>query len=95
MIDVIIKLEEADYDITHWKELGLHLGLKQRTLNVIDYDNPRNAKGCHAECLIKWLERVDDVYRQGEPTYNVLADALDAIGQKAEAKYIRKYIIHI
>ena len=95
MKDVIIKLEEADYDITHWRELGEELGLKKRTLNVIDYDNPRDAKGCHAECLIKWLERVDDVYRQGEPTYNVLVDALCNIGQKAQADDIRKYIIHI
>ena len=95
MNDVLTKLRNTDFDNTKWRALGLELGLHERTLNVIDTTHPRNADRCHMECLAKWLTRVDDVDKQGKPTYNVLADALDAINHKASAAYIRKYIFHI
>ena len=95
MNDVLTKLRKADYYNANWRELGLKLGLRARTLDVIDHDNPRDVDRCLAECLVKWLQRDDNVDEYGMPTYDVLATALDAIDQKNQADYIRKYIFHI
>ena len=89
---MLTKLRKADYDNTNWRMLGLELGLYERRLNVIEQNYPRDADRCHTECLTRWLKRADDVDKQGKPTYNVLADALDNIGLIDEADYIRKYI---
>ena len=92
---MLTKLKYADFDNTKWRALGLKLGLKPGTCNVIDLSNQKDADRCLDECLVKWLQRADNVENKGMPTYDVLATALDNIGQKASADYIRKYIFHI
>ena len=92
---MLTKLKNAYFDNSDWITLGLQLGLHMRTLNVIKQNHPRDAYRCLVECLAKWLQRADDVDYKGMPTYIALADALDAINQKASADHIRKYIFHI
>ena len=46
-------------------ELGLRLGLKKTTLDVIEANYPRDVGRCLIECLSKWLERADDVDSKG------------------------------
>ena len=89
------KLKGASFDNAKWRELGQKMGLRPGTLNVIEQNYPKDANRCLDECLTKWLDRADDVDDKGMPTYNVLATALDNIGQKAQADDIRKYIFHI
>lgn len=87
-----LKLKEADFDNCNWRVLGHELGLRQGTLNVIETNYPRDTNRCHDECLIKWLQRADDVDTcHGVPTYSSLADALDSIDQKNVVDKIRKY----
>ena len=97
--EVLTKLKNAYFDNTKWRELGLHLGLHKRTLDVINGNYPKDTNGCQIECLARWLQRADNVDEYGMPTYIALAVALDKIGQKASAAYIRKsrrkYILHI
>ena len=84
-------LQNANFDNTKWRELGLQLGLRQGTLNVIENNHPRDTDRCHDECLTKWLERADNVDKcHGVPTYSSLADALDMINQKDVTDKIRK-----
>ena len=91
LVNVKIKLNNAKFDNTEWKALGLALGLQIGTLNVIEKDHPNNTNGCHDECLSKWLQRADDVDKcHGVPTYSSLADALDKINLKDVADKIRK-----
>ena len=92
---MLTKLKNAKFNNANWRMLGLQLGLHKRTLDVIDSNHPRDTDRCHMECLTNWLTRDDDVDKQGKPTYNVLATALDNIGMKNQADYIRKYIFHI
>ena len=84
-------LQNANFDNTKWRELGLQLGLRQGTLNVIENNHPRDTDRCHDECLTKWLERADNVDKcHGVPTYSSLADALHMINQKDVTDKIRK-----
>ena len=89
---MLTTLKKASFDNTKWRELGGELGLRPGTLNVIEQNYPRDANRCLDECLTKWLQGADDVNDKGLPTYNVLANALDAKEQTAAARYIRKYI---
>lgn len=85
------KLQNANFDNTMWRVLGLELGLQQGTLNVIENNHPRDTDRCHVECLTKWLQRADDVDKcHGVPTYKSLAAALDKINRKDVADKIRK-----
>ena len=91
MREVKERLRNAHFGNDMWKELGLELGLRQGTLNVIENNQSRNADRCHDECLTKWLQRADDVDKcLGVPTYRSLADALVKINRKDVADKIRK-----
>ena len=87
-------LKKAYFDNSNWKALGQQLGLQQRTLNVIDCNNPKNTDECYDECLTKWLQRADDVDKYGIPKYSSLAAALDKMDMKDVANEIRKYILY-
>ena len=66
-------------------ELGLMLGLKKNTLDVIEANNPRDVSHCLIECLFKWLERADDVDSKGGATWDSLSTGLRSINENAVA----------
>ena len=57
---VLDSLKDGDFPDDSWRKLGLKLGLRDRTLNIIKSDNSES-KYYLKECISKWLMRVDDV----------------------------------
>ena len=83
-------LKDAGFDNTKWMELGGKLGLHNNTLKTISVDERGDTDSCFRECLVKWLQQVDDV---GEPSLTSLADALKKTkDSKVPAKYISECI---
>ena len=62
------------------ESLGLHLGLRHGTLNVIKHDE-KEAKQCMAECLTAWLEGQDCVMKTGLPSWYTLVKAIRRIDE--------------
>ena len=60
------------------KELGLHLGLPAKLLNVIERDHKYSCDQLGA-VLFQWLERNYDVEKYGLPSWSALANAVDPI----------------
>ena len=87
MQDVRTTLKNGDFSNNSWSDLGLELGLSQRTLEDIEANKSRVDERLR-ECLVKWLERADEVDEKGGATWAVLANALERIGQKATADHI-------
>ncbi|XP_019860432.1 PREDICTED: uncharacterized protein LOC109588756 isoform X2 [Amphimedon queenslandica] len=90
---VLDTLNEAGFSQGEWKPLGIALGLYYPTLKAIGDEYRRDEQGCLRQCLGKWLERADDVDAEGGPRMTSLCAALEDIGDKAAADYIRKNII--
>lgn len=42
------------------------------------------------DCLSKWLKKADNVKSKGAPTLGRLSDALEEIGERSAAEYIRR-----
>ena len=77
--DAIDSLQRKHFTSTHWKELGLQLGLYMPTLDEIDDKCRGNPRKCLHECLAVWLRKEDKVTSKGGPTWTSLATALDKI----------------
>ena len=88
--DVIDSLQHKQFTSTHWKELGLQLGLYMPTLDEIDDKCRGNPRKCLQECLAAWLRKEDKVTSKGGPTWTSLATALDKIGEHKVASDIRR-----
>ena len=87
-------LEEKQFIKSEWKELGLELGLYADTLDTIDYNNPRDARGCLTDMLLKWLQGFDGVLDNGGSTWASLANALKNI-DPAVAEHISEFTFTI
>ena len=83
-------MKKYGYSGADYCELGLHLGLSPRTLDIIKENNPRDVERCLRECLTKWLEQADDVKSNGGPTHYSLIKALRKIEQNTVADGIDK-----
>ena len=83
-------MDKHGYSSTSYYDLGLHLGLSARTLDIIKENNPRDVKSCLRECLKAWLEQADDVKSNGSPTHYSLIKALRKMGKNAVADEIDK-----
>ena len=77
--DVVNSLQRKHFTSTHWKELGLQLGLYMPTLDEIDDKCRGNPRKCLQECLAAWLRKEDKVANKGGPTWISLVTALDKI----------------
>ena len=55
-----------------WFNLGLALGLSRNTLDIIDYNHPRDANRCQAEMITAWLRS------SSQPSWQRLASALSS-----------------
>ena len=87
--DVETALKNGHFSSEKYEDLGLELGLYYDTLAKIEANNPRDVDKCLRKCLVKWFERVDGVSNKGEPSWRSLARALEVIGQKPTADYIK------
>uniref|UniRef100_A0A1X7U2V9 Death domain-containing protein n=1 Tax=Amphimedon queenslandica TaxID=400682 RepID=A0A1X7U2V9_AMPQE len=91
---VLDTLNEAGFSPTEWKSLGYPLGLTYDTNKAIEAEYPGDEQGCLRQFLVKWFQKADLVDYKGGPRMTSLCVALEDIGQKAAADYIRKNIIH-
>ena len=87
-------MNEAGYSGREWKRLGLYLRLYNDTLKAIKANHPGDEQRCLRECLVKWLERADDVDNSGGPTMASLCRALERTGERAVAAYISKLLLY-
>ena len=72
--------------MTQWYEIGLHLGLDETDLSIIEHDNPKDMKACIRKMFSQWLQN------DPQPSYKHLLDALVAAGdQKAVHEFCQKY----
>ena len=79
-------LRDGGFSDGSYYDLGLELGLHDRTLDNIKSDNS-NAKDRLRECISKWLKRVNDVNERGGANWKTLCDAVEKINGAA-AEYI-------
>ena len=87
--DISMLLHESHFPMAHWFELGLQLGLYKPTLSNIQANYPRGNNACLTECIARWLQRADGVDSKGGANYDALAEALEEMGEKSTANYIR------
>ena len=90
LAEILRLLKKYGYPGTDYCELGLHLGLSARTLDIIAKNNAGDVESCLRECLTKWLEQADDVKSNGGPTHYSLIKALRKIEQNTVADGIDK-----
>uniref|UniRef100_A0A1X7T5D8 Death domain-containing protein n=1 Tax=Amphimedon queenslandica TaxID=400682 RepID=A0A1X7T5D8_AMPQE len=87
--DVRMLLKDGQFSNVEWINFGLGLGLYHNTLKTIEMDYPRDTNGCVRECLVKWLEKADDVNDKGGAKWSTLIKALEECDQNSTADYIR------
>ncbi|XP_019855392.1 PREDICTED: uncharacterized protein LOC109584188 [Amphimedon queenslandica] len=98
--DLATVLQELEsnqqFSYTDWYQLGLYLGLYERTLKAIEEDYKKSKK-CLMECISSWLKGEDGVRetRGGGSNWISLVAALDTIGQRKVADNIRKKYLHV
>ena len=73
-----------------WKDFGSALGLDDVTLTDVQLRG-NNSSDCMEECLSEWLKKADNVkWYKGVPTLGRLSAALEEIGERSAADYIRR-----
>ena len=90
LAEILDLLRRHGYSGADYETLGLRLGLRPHTLDVIEANNKGDVNGCLAECLKAWLKQVDDVKSRGGPTYDRLIQALRKMGENAVADGIER-----
>ena len=85
--DIMSALRRVNFNMGMWKDLCLRLGLFYNTIDTIEKDE-HGANDCLKSCLIKWLNRNDEVDKKGGATWTALISSLKNIGQipAAESK---------
>ena len=58
-----------------WKNIGLALRLKPHQLQTIE-DSKENVRDCLTDMLTLWLHKTHDVSKYGEPSLQILSDAV-------------------
>ena len=67
-----------------WEDIGVFLGIEDGKLNKIKADNSRSTS-CLREMLREWCKMVDPC-----PTWTILTDALEALGEEKLALSIKQ-----
>ena len=91
LVKILGVLKDGNFPTTKWFDLGLHLHLSYNDLTTINNDYP-DSNQCLRECLASWLNS------DTAATWDTLANAVSATGDKAAADYISKinnYNIHL
>ena len=90
LVIILGVLKDGNFQTTEWFDLGLHLHLSYDDLTKIKSDYSSNSH-CLRECLASWLKS------DTAATWDTLANAVSATGDKAAAAHISKinnYNIH-
>ena len=58
---------------THWREIGIDLGLSDVALDEIEADNPTSVRKCCTAMLAKWLSL------DNEPTWKKMFCAIEVV----------------
>ncbi|XP_019861992.1 PREDICTED: uncharacterized protein LOC109590538, partial [Amphimedon queenslandica] len=83
--EIVSKLKECKFDPGQWEDLCLDIGLYEVTISTIRSDR-NTANDRLRSCLVKWLNRVEDVDKKGGATWESLENGLINIGQKPVAE---------
>uniref|UniRef100_A0A1X7U151 Death domain-containing protein n=1 Tax=Amphimedon queenslandica TaxID=400682 RepID=A0A1X7U151_AMPQE len=86
---IIVLTSDQHLPCAVWRRLGLQLGLYDDRLMTIDTDYRGQSVECFHACMSAWLRGEDKVREKGGPSWSSLATALDTIGEKFIASYIR------
>ena len=83
--EIVSKLKDCKFDPGQWEDLCLNIGLYEVTISTIRSDR-NSANDRLRSCLVKWLNRVEDVDKKGGATWESLEKGLINIGQKPVAE---------
>ncbi|XP_019851917.1 PREDICTED: uncharacterized protein LOC109581885 [Amphimedon queenslandica] len=86
-------LKRCGFPETKWHGLGLRLGLKKSTLDVIEKNHPYDVSRCMTECLSQWLGRVYNVDSRGGANLDSLLDALRSMNETAVAEELKHHVL--
>ena len=86
------KVNKVLKNLLEWQLLGLHLGLRYRTLEKIKSDYHKNIDECKMAMLTAWLQQQDDVPQKRVPSWLVLQAALEKMDDNYHADKILDYI---
>ncbi|XP_019861339.1 PREDICTED: uncharacterized protein LOC109589757 [Amphimedon queenslandica] len=89
LAEIVSKLKECKFDPSRWKDLCLDIGLNEVTIRTIRSDED-TVNDRLRSCLVKWLNRVEDVDKKGGATWESLENGLINIGQKLVAEKLRE-----
>ena len=67
---------------TKWYNLGLHLGIEDTELDVIEQNNPKDIDACKRKMFQAWLKITPN------PSYQQLVEALQTVGEISEADHL-------
>ena len=87
-IDDLFKVKMTLKNLTDWQSLGLALGLLYSTIKKIDEDQRGKTDKCLMEMIAAWLQRQDNVCKNGDPSWLVLRAALVNIDENELADKI-------
>uniref|UniRef100_A0A1X7UI31 Death domain-containing protein n=1 Tax=Amphimedon queenslandica TaxID=400682 RepID=A0A1X7UI31_AMPQE len=93
LVDVLDLLKRFGFPETKWHELGLRLGLRKNTLDVIEAKHRGDVPRCMTECLSQWLGRADNVDSRGGADLNSLSDALRSMNETAVAEKLKHHVL--
>ncbi|XP_019858734.1 PREDICTED: uncharacterized protein LOC109586965 [Amphimedon queenslandica] len=95
LVDVLDLLKRCGFPKANWYDLGLRLGLKKSTLDVIEKNHPHDVSRCMTECLSQWLGRADNVDSRGGANLDSLSDALRSMNETAVAEKLSESVITV
>ena len=87
--EVLNTLRKHKFNNADYFDLCLSLGLLYTTINTIK-GQYKDLTSCLRECLVKWLEKADNVMEKGGPTIKSLMAALRNLDKTAVADRIHE-----
>uniref|UniRef100_A0A1X7TXB0 Death domain-containing protein n=1 Tax=Amphimedon queenslandica TaxID=400682 RepID=A0A1X7TXB0_AMPQE len=95
LVDVLDSLNRCGFPKANWYDLGLRLGLRKSTLDIIEKNHPHDVSRCMTECLSQWLGRADNVDSRGGANLDSLSDALQSMNETAVAEKLSESTITV
>ena len=87
-IDDLFEVKMFLKDLVDWQSLGLALGLRYPTLEMITKEKHGDIGECKLKMLAAWLKQQHSVSQKGVPSWSVLRDALKRIEENELADKI-------
>ena len=80
-IDDLFEVKMKIKNLNDWQSLGLALGLLYPTLERIEEEQRGAIEKCKTKMIAAWLQRQDNVSKNGVPSWAVLRTALEKISE--------------